>query len=255
MGVSTAPGHTALTRMPSAAWSLASDCVRVPTPPFEAAYDTMPTRPRSPAKELRLTIDPPPPRRMCGMAARHPRNTPVRFTSSTWRHCSRLVSSARPMPRTPALLTSTSMPPEVATTVSNALSQCSSVVTSTSSTGWPAGGSVPGNTADQTVAPSAASRSTVAPPIEPSAPLTSATLPSNLRIVASSECPEWSVGSPTRAAGQWIPAPDRSPGQAPGSGSGTCLRRNDEERGPRCGSAGGRLRCPDAGLSAARCRR
>ena len=95
----------------------------------------MPTRPRSPAKELMFTMAPPPLRRMCGMVARQPRNTPVRFTPRTRCHCSRLVSSAVPLPSIPALFTSTSMLPEVSVMVSRAAVQCSSTVTSTSTAG------------------------------------------------------------------------------------------------------------------------
>ena len=63
-----------------------------------------------------LTIEPPPWRRMWGMTAREKRNTLFRNTSRTPSQISSAVSCSGPAcKRLPALLTSTSMRPNVAT--------------------------------------------------------------------------------------------------------------------------------------------
>src|SRR5207253_559722 len=63
------PGQTALTRM-SGANALASDLVIVIRPPFDAAYAIELPDPATPATDATLTIEPPPPARISGIAAR-----------------------------------------------------------------------------------------------------------------------------------------------------------------------------------------
>ena len=71
-------------RIPSCAYCSAVTLVKMRTAPFEAGYCglmlSMPTRPSC---EEMLTIEPPPARRMAGMAARVPRNTPLALTAIT----------------------------------------------------------------------------------------------------------------------------------------------------------------------------
>src|SRR3989441_842506 len=73
------------------------------TAPLEAGYIglvmSVPTRPSC---DEMLTIEPPPARRMAGMAALLPRNTPVALTSIPRCH-----ASGAPMPRAPPLISAT----------------------------------------------------------------------------------------------------------------------------------------------------
>src|SRR5437588_322604 len=94
--------------MPSFAYWIAVTFVNSRTAPLEAGYIglvmSVPTRPSC---DEMLTMEPPPARRMAGMAALLPRNTPVALTSITRCHASSVVSSTRPTALMPALLTST----------------------------------------------------------------------------------------------------------------------------------------------------
>ena len=75
-------------------------------------------------------MEPPPARRIAGIAALVPRNTPLALTSMPWSHASAVVSSSRLPPPTPALFTRTSSRPKRETAVATARSQSASLVTS-----------------------------------------------------------------------------------------------------------------------------
>ena len=75
-------------------------------------------------------IEPPPAARMAGIAALVPRKTPLALTSITRSHSSTVVSSSRPAPPMPALLTRTSSLPKRAVAAATACCQESSRVTS-----------------------------------------------------------------------------------------------------------------------------
>src|SRR5581483_8269430 len=81
IGVTTAPGPTAFTRIPCPAYSSASDLVRFSLPPFLIEYDRyLGFGMISCTLEL-LRITPPPGReRKCRMASREHRKGPRRFT-------------------------------------------------------------------------------------------------------------------------------------------------------------------------------
>src|SRR5581483_7358462 len=72
--------------------------------------------PCRPAIDAMLTMEPLPAASIAAPSARESRNGPVRFTSSTRRHCSAVVSSAGRSSEIPALLTSTSTRPYSAST-------------------------------------------------------------------------------------------------------------------------------------------
>src|SRR4026207_568804 len=87
-GVSTWRGETSTQRMPSRAYEAAVERVR-PTRPVLAAPDAGPPPPaRARASEPRLTIPPPPARRIDGTAALVPRNDPVRIVPTIRCHIS-----------------------------------------------------------------------------------------------------------------------------------------------------------------------
>ena len=99
--------------MRSLAYCSAVSLVSSRTAPLDDWYSglllSIPTRPSC---EEMLMIDPPPAVRMAGIAALVPRNTPLALTSITRSHSSTVVSSSRPAPPMPALLTSTSSLPK-----------------------------------------------------------------------------------------------------------------------------------------------
>ena len=70
MTISMKPGHTQLARIPSAAKSRASVPVNEIIAAFDTLYAASSTAGLRPAIEAVLTIDPPPPSRIKGMAAR-----------------------------------------------------------------------------------------------------------------------------------------------------------------------------------------
>ena len=79
---------------------------------LEAQYGVRSAKPKRPAAEDRLTIEPPPAALMCGTARRAHRYWPVRLTSSVRRQSSGAISSIGPVgPAMPALLIRMSMPP------------------------------------------------------------------------------------------------------------------------------------------------
>src|SRR5438876_2552837 len=78
IAVTIGPGWTEFARMPSFAYWMAVALVRRRTAPFEAWYCGLEvSTPTRPSWDEMLTIEPPPARRMAGIAARDPRNTPV----------------------------------------------------------------------------------------------------------------------------------------------------------------------------------
>src|SRR5262245_52455704 len=195
MGVTTGPGCTEFTRIRSLAYCTAVSFVRSRTAPFDAWYcgllSSIPTRPSC---DEMLTIDPPPARRRAGMAALVPRKTPLAFTSITRSHSAAVVSSSRPAPPTPALLTSTSSFPKRRSAVATARSQSLSLVTSSlTNTASPPLAPIPAATAAPSAsrmspmtirAPSCAKSRASTAPIPRAPPLIRATLPASL-IAAS----------------------------------------------------------------------
>src|SRR5882724_4437114 len=117
--------------MPSRAYWMAVAFVRRRTAPLEAWYCglllSVPTRP---SWDEMLMIDPPPARRMAGMAAFVPRNTPLALMSIVRVQSSTVVSSIRPHPPMPALLTRTFSAPKRDAARPTAACQSASLVTS-----------------------------------------------------------------------------------------------------------------------------
>src|SRR5215510_8041655 len=150
--------------------------------------------PTSPSWDEMFTIEPPPARRSAGMAAFVPRKTPLAFTSMTRSHSAAVVSSSRPAPPTPALLTSTSSFPKRRSAVATARSQSLSLVTSSlTNTASPPLAPIPAATAAPSAsrmspmtirAPSCAKSRASTAPIPRAPPLMRATLPASL-IAAS----------------------------------------------------------------------
>ena len=131
IGVSTAPGCTELTRMPSLAYWMAADLVNIRTAPLDALYTGLVEAwPISPDMEDVLTMEPPPARRISGMAALVPRKTPLALMSITRSHSSTVVSSRVPLDSTPALFTRISSLPKRLTAVATASCHAASLVTS-----------------------------------------------------------------------------------------------------------------------------
>src|SRR5258706_5868363 len=77
-----------------------------------------------------MRLPPRPERRMCGRAARVVRNAPSRWMASIFFHSAYGTSSSGCTIWMPALLTSTSTPPQALTTSSTAALTCASLVTS-----------------------------------------------------------------------------------------------------------------------------
>src|SRR5439155_21763287 len=107
------PGQTAFTRI-SGANALAIDFVIVIRPPFDAAYAIELPDPAMPATDATLTIEPPPPVRISGIAARDTKNGPFKFTAKIRSHLSSVISSSSVCFTkyvVPALFTTTSSRP------------------------------------------------------------------------------------------------------------------------------------------------
>src|SRR5882724_1167564 len=191
IGVTIGPGCTEFARMPSFAYWIAVTFVNSRTAPLEAGYiGLVMSVPTSPSCDEMLTIEPPPARRMAGMAALLPRNTPVALTSITRCHASSGVSSTRPVALMPALLTSTLSLPKRCSASATASCQSFSRVTSSrtkaaspplaatsASTARPSASSTSAMT---TCAPSRANILASAAPMPRAAPLISATFPASL---------------------------------------------------------------------------
>ena len=187
IGVSIAPGHTALTRMPCGAYSIAAVRVSPRTPCLLALYGDANGAPRSASVDATLTIAPRP--RIASSSARIASHVPRRFTATMRSHSSTGYSwvFAWPPP-TPAQFAAQSSRPQVwiasRTTVRSALSFATSAATkrtsapsapSAETTASPPSASMSDAT---TRAPMPASSSAVARPIPDAAPVTTATLPS-----------------------------------------------------------------------------
>src|SRR4030095_1946967 len=99
---------TALTRIPSAAWSIASARVKAITAPLEAQYAARLRSPTRPATDETFTIVPPPLLASAGIACLQQRNVPVTLTAKTRSHVSSDVSGVLVVEPMPATLTSTS---------------------------------------------------------------------------------------------------------------------------------------------------
>ena len=181
--------------MPSRAYWMAVAFVRRRTAPLEAWYCglllSVPTRP---SWDEMLMIDPPPARRMAGMAAFVPRNTPLALMSIVRVQSSTVVSSIRPHPPMPALLTRTFSAAKRDAARPTAACQSASLVTSSrtkaaspplalmsASTAWPSATRMSPMT---TRAPSRANRRASAAPIPRAPPLISATFPASLMVAS-----------------------------------------------------------------------
>src|SRR5919198_1736838 len=93
MGVTIGPGCTELARIPSAAYWIAVALVSRRTAPLDAWYcGLLLSTPTRPSCDEILIIDPPPARRMAGIAVLLPRKTPVALISITRCHSARGVS-------------------------------------------------------------------------------------------------------------------------------------------------------------------
>ena len=137
-----------------------------------------------------LMIDPPPARRMAGITLLVPRNTPLALMSIMRSQSSTVVSSIRPPPPMPALLTRTFSLPKRLWATPTAFCQSDSLVTSrrakaasppfalmSASTPRPSASRTSPMT---TCAPSRANINASAAPIPRAAPLINATLPASL---------------------------------------------------------------------------
>src|SRR5262249_20943653 len=78
--VAVGPGNTVFTRMRSRAYSIAALLDMMRTAPLEAWYASAIPWPTSAAIDATCTMDPPPARRIAGIAAFMPRHTPLRLT-------------------------------------------------------------------------------------------------------------------------------------------------------------------------------
>ena len=166
------PGQTALTRIPSPTWSIASARVSATTAPFDAEYAARFRSPTSAATDATLTIEPPPRAIMPGIACLQQRNVPRALTANTFSQTSSGVPGAFVVEPMPAALTSTSTPSIacatcclVADVEPNAVAP-SSVATASGS-----------RSATVTSKPSSASRRATAAPIPDPPPVTRALIP------------------------------------------------------------------------------
>src|SRR5436190_22363484 len=86
IGVSTGPGQTQLTRIPSEVWSTAIARVSPIRPAFDAQYAGLARHPTRANCDPTLTTAPLPDARRWGIAQRETWYAPVRFTASTRAH-------------------------------------------------------------------------------------------------------------------------------------------------------------------------
>ena len=115
-------GVSEFTRTPNGANWMASERVRLSTPPFAAEYAVASARPRWPDVEAMLMILPPRPwSRICRPAYLHVRNTLLSVTSMMRSHSSSGRSSAGVWSVIAALFTRMSTPPNASTV---ALTMC-----------------------------------------------------------------------------------------------------------------------------------
>ena len=214
MAVSMNPGQIALTRMPRWESSALSDSLRPTTACLEVAYGAVSGPGTRPSIDAVLTMWA---GRPCssirGTNACTPWITPMRFTPSTRRHSSRLVSSTRPACPTPALLCRMSTAPSASQTRSASASTADASVTSSAwETALPPLASISRATAAApsssrsatcTAAPRRANSSAVERPMPDAAPVTTAIRP-------------WKSGGDMRGHRTaceplWRPLPDARP--------------------------------------------
>ena len=184
------PGHTALTRIPSAPRSSATDRTRFTTAPFDVLYGHRPASPPRPEVEAVTTMDPPPTALMAGTAARMPSTTALTLTSSTWSNSSIGRVMRSPPVAMPALRTMASRRPNVSTASATAASLSVASVTSPTRMATPSRArhhskALAARSTATTDPPSARMRSTTARPIPDAAPVTTTTLPSCAPITAT----------------------------------------------------------------------
>ena len=185
--VSTTPGATPLTRMPRSAPCTAALRIRPSTACLEAWYGTRSSLPRRLQIDPVITIAPPEPwAAYCRKALRSPRNVPRRLTAITRSKSSAESSSnGASEPGMPALSTCRSIRPKRSTIASaQSSTSASSEMSTVTGNAWSPNSSAssrarwPSRSAIATWAPPSASWRTVAEPMPPAPPVTSATLPS-----------------------------------------------------------------------------
>src|ERR1700674_3947510 len=188
-GVSTGPGHRALTRTPCRANCTASSRLIESTAPFDAVYPTCEVAPPIKAtNEATLMTEPPPALSRCGMPYLQQRKTPLAFTACTRSQASgsvvRIESSSAGM--MPALLYRTSTFPNrfaaasyIASTLLGSLPSAWKKKASLHSEAVFSPASFP-TSATHTRAPSDEQSSAASRPMPPAAPVITATLPSSL---------------------------------------------------------------------------
>ena len=120
IGVSTEPGHTAFTRTPYGASSIAIARTSAPSAPLPAVYAATFACVATACTDDTTTIAPFPERRRCGRAARAARKTPLTFTANTSSQVFSSVSATVPYRWIPAEVTSTSSRPKASTAFSAA---------------------------------------------------------------------------------------------------------------------------------------
>src|SRR5579884_3276504 len=181
--VATNPGSMSVTAIPSLRSSRRTESFKPRNPNFEAEY--IPITPDSPAIEPMLTIDPPPCARITGITACIVRAGPSRLTASTCSSSSSPLSISEGAEPIPAAFTSTSIRPNARTAAATSASTSARFVMSagTTRTRSPNGASSAAS-ASSSASPSAARTTripraknarTVAAPIPPDAPTTTAT--------------------------------------------------------------------------------
>src|SRR5438094_144321 len=247
----TTPRQIVLTRIPSGAYSLASDLVRL----MPAARVTLVGSDRAagalPPTVVTLTIRPPPRRFMCGITSRQRRTAAISFSSRSSCQVASLTCSKPAAAEVPALFTSTSTPPQRARVAATNASTCSGRVTSAgiastsapvSRRTWSATRSSSSLRRAQvaTRAPERAKRSTQARPRPSLPPVTITTL--SLRPSSSvSMAPDHITVGPEGVACRRDPAEARrrAPGARPAGGDGRGAGRSRRARARGHGDARG----------------
>ena len=217
------PGCRELTRTPEVAQCRAAFLVSVRTAPLAAAYAALlPSPPTVPRIEQRLTIEPPPEAAISGPRCFMPSHTPVESTDITASQCSTVSSSTVARLPMPALLTSPSSRPCSRWISSATSSHCASSATSSLAVrcrpGVPVSSSArvwhacSSRSVSTRWAPSSASRSAIARPSPPVAPVRNTTLSlirSSTFVMSSSPASSRSCGRRSSPPGR--AAPTRAP--------------------------------------------
>lgn len=235
-GVSTVPGLTQFTRMPSRTWSAAMARVSERTAPLLAEYSARCGRPAVAAIEQVLITEADAESRRYGRAARVVRTIPRTLTSRTRCHCSSGLSSTVPVAPMPALLTRMSIPPSASAAPWTAARTARS--SQTSALKRRSGGRAPLGSRSRTAtwAPRSLSRWAVARPMPEAPPVTRAVSPSRsvvTRVPPSCRspgrpprtsrrgrcrCRGWPGAWWRRSRADWAPGSGRCP-SPPGRGS------------------------------------